>query len=284
MSEFNWRAAWRRPLRQVLQRTRSELDAAALRRSAIVFAPHQDDETLGCGGTIIRKRRAGAEVWVVFLTDGSGSHRHLMAEEELRTLREQEAAAAARLLEVEADHVIFLRFKDGQLTQQQSAAVLAVTQVLEHLEPEALFIPYRREAPADHAATYAIVQAALARTGRNGIEVYEYPVWFWQHWPWMRVPLRRRREALGALARSLRANWALLHEFRCGVDIQDVLMLKQTALDAHRSQMTRLQPDQRWLTLGDVSDGEFLDCFFQAREIFRRTCVAARPTIAVPSG
>jgi hypothetical protein len=24
--------------------------------SAIVFAPHQDDETLGCGGTVILKR------------------------------------------------------------------------------------------------------------------------------------------------------------------------------------------------------------------------------------
>ena len=36
----------------------------------VVLAPHMDDETLGCGGTIARHVRAGAQVTVIFLTDG----------------------------------------------------------------------------------------------------------------------------------------------------------------------------------------------------------------------
>src|SRR4051812_37624433 len=42
----------------------------------IVFAPHQDDEALGCGAVIARKRNDGGAVHVVFLTDGSASHPH----------------------------------------------------------------------------------------------------------------------------------------------------------------------------------------------------------------
>ena len=55
-----------------------ECDENELKRSAIFFSPHQDDETLGCGGTIIRKKRMGAEVKIVFMTDGCNSHPHLI--------------------------------------------------------------------------------------------------------------------------------------------------------------------------------------------------------------
>ena len=43
-------------------------------RAAMVFAPHPDDETLGCGGTVVKLRRAGVDVHIVFMTDGRHSH------------------------------------------------------------------------------------------------------------------------------------------------------------------------------------------------------------------
>jgi N-acetylglucosamine malate deacetylase 1 len=42
-------------------------------KSAMVFSPHQDDETFGCGGMIALKRAQGIAVQVIFLTDGQGS-------------------------------------------------------------------------------------------------------------------------------------------------------------------------------------------------------------------
>ena len=65
------------------------LSKSDLAASAIVFSPHQDDETLGCGGTIARKKEAGAEVKVVFMTDGSLSHHRFIAQDELIELRQQ---------------------------------------------------------------------------------------------------------------------------------------------------------------------------------------------------
>ena len=46
-------------------------DEAALRRPAFILAPHPDDETFGCGGTIARKLAAGATIHVIVMTDGS---------------------------------------------------------------------------------------------------------------------------------------------------------------------------------------------------------------------
>ena len=36
----------------------------------VVLAPHMDDEVIGCGGTLARHVACGAEVTIVFLTDG----------------------------------------------------------------------------------------------------------------------------------------------------------------------------------------------------------------------
>ncbi len=59
----------------------------------IVFAPHQDDETLGCGALIAHKRNDGQPVHVVFLTDGSCSHPNhpRVTPVEIAELRAQEA-------------------------------------------------------------------------------------------------------------------------------------------------------------------------------------------------
>jgi hypothetical protein len=50
--------------------------------------------------------------------------------------------------------------------------------------------------------------------------------------------------------------------------VEDVLDVKRAALAAYRSQMTRLKPDAAWATLGDVANGQFLECFLQPHEIF----------------
>src|SRR5947208_6372296 len=99
-----------------------ELHNSDLVRPAVVFSPHPDDETLGCGGTIIRRRLLGADVSVVFMTDGSASHRRLMPALDLTALRAREARAACRILGVNEQSISFLNFEDGQLESHREAA------------------------------------------------------------------------------------------------------------------------------------------------------------------
>jgi LmbE family N-acetylglucosaminyl deacetylase len=165
-------AGARRWLRAVLARRLRPWPARELARPAVVFAPHQDDEVLGCGGTIVRKRRAGAPVTVVFMTDGSASHPpHLMPPEETKRLRAAEALACCQLLGVAREHVLFLDFKDGQLGSFHEAVVRRVAELLRRLGPADVFIPHYHDGSPDHLATTRAVLAAL-RAHEPALTVY----------------------------------------------------------------------------------------------------------------
>ena len=243
-----------------------------------VFSPHFDDETLGCGGTIIKKKRAGADVRVVFMTDGSASHRHLMSGAELARIRSAEALAACGVLGVPQEHVTLLNFEDGSLRKAFEPARARVIELLREAEPIEIFVPYRKEQPSDHLATTDIVLSAVRewRRGKSGkVTIFEYPVWFWYHWPWVSLDTGKGSAYAGWAGGTLSGSRALIRELRSRSFVGDVLDIKHAALSEHRSQMVRLLPDPQWFTLSDVGDGDFLACFFRDHELFRRYSISA---------
>ena len=257
----------RRLYRQMVQRAATDLGEADLRRSAIIFAPHYDDETLGCGGTIIKKKRAGAELAIAFLTDGSVSHHGRLDKQELSALRHREGLAAARVLGVEDSNVLALQFPDGELSRKVEDAIPRVIEVLRERCPEQIFVPYRYDWTPDHVATNRIVSEAVRLVG-SAATLYEYPVWFWGHWPWASRRHLERTRANGWLRNSAVAFARLRRERKTRVYIADVARQKRTALDEHASQMCRPAGEASWPVLSDVWDGAFLECFFQDFEIF----------------
>jgi LmbE family N-acetylglucosaminyl deacetylase len=274
-SESLMRGQFRRLCTRILESAAIETERE-LCESAIVFAPHPDDETLGCGGTIIKKKQQGADVKIVFMTDGRGSHGKLMSEQHLKEIRTDEAVAAARNLGVNESDVTFLNFEEGRLVRHLEPAVQLVAQLIDTYRPAQIFVPYWRESLKDHSVTNRIVSEALYRTGLH-VAKYEYPIWFWHQWPWVNeaLPWVRKepshyRARLGALRKDVVSILALLRDFRCSVYIGDVLGQKREALNQHKSQMTRLASNPSWATLGDVANGDFLDCFFRPYEIFVR--------------
>lgn len=217
------------------------------------------------------KRRAGAAVTVVFMTDGRSSHAHLMPAEDLARLRRQEALAACNCLGVTQENVIFLEFPDGSLQAHEADAAKRVQAVLRDRRPRDVYVPYKNEPPHDHVATYRAVTAAL-QTHCEPVTVFAYPVWYWDHWPWTRLPRPGRRATASAMVRSIAAGFGLRMSrlFPHVVDIRDAMPDKRAALAAHRTQMQRVQPGTNWPILADVSDGEFLDCFLRPFELFQR--------------
>ena len=272
---MNLRKKLRARLRKRLNKIKS-LSATDLSASAIVFSPHQDDETLGCGGTIIRKREAGAEVRIVFMTDGSRSHDRFIPEKKLIALRRQEAVKAAECLGLRPENVWFLDFRDGELADRQTIAIERVRQLLLDHQPQQVFIPYVREAHPDHLATNEIVFGALASHPQE-VAIYEYPVWYWHHFPWT-ANWGDRASQIAYLKASIKAKlgWQAVQEFDYRVDIESIRSQKQLALSQHHTQMERLVDSPDWGLLKDVADGEWLECFFQPQEIFRRTIIATR--------
>lgn len=265
--------AKRSPIRTLYRQRLNRIMAARaipdLSLSALVFAPHPDDETLGCGGTIIRKKAAGAALKIVFMTDGSRSHAALMDEASLRKRRQQEAIAAAETLGVPADDLIFLGFGDGRLGQSQAAAVNRVCTLLKAHSPAEVFVPHPLEPPLDHVVTYQIVMTAIQQLSLSTV-VYAYPIWYWRHWPWTRLIGDSRRDTLEIVKTTVRSGLgtAIFRDFQHAVYIGSVLGQKRRALEQHASQMVRPATNPNWPILGDVSDGNFLSCFLQDYELF----------------
>jgi LmbE family N-acetylglucosaminyl deacetylase len=261
----------RRVARSFFAHAARQVSAAELGRRAVVFSPHPDDESLGRGGTMLRKKQAGAALKLVHVSDGCAATT-LIPRDELTTIRRRESVNAGRVLGL--DDIYFLNFPDGHIWEHISVAIERADEILRRESPQEVFVPYGREPmrqAGDHVAGTDISLAAHRRQP-NPITVWEYPEWFWLHWPWVdsrktRHPCNRSIYVTDSL---LSCFWARAFiDLKHRVDIADVLQQKRAAIGQHRSQSEKLIDDPRWITLEQLSNGELIDCFYQDSEFFR---------------
>ena len=174
----------------------------------LFVSPHPDDETLCCAGSIQRARAAGAQVWVVWLTSGDGFEFDAIllnrsprpgqaAMLRLGERRMNEARAAARVLGIPQDHLIFLGYPDGGLlhlflehytapyasrytgrTAVPYAGALRpgapytgqnlerdLARVLDTVRPDVVLLPSPEDQHPDHRAASSFVTRLLALRG-----------------------------------------------------------------------------------------------------------------------
>lgn len=242
-------------------------------QSALVIAPHPDDETIGCGGLIIKKRAIGAEVRIAFVTDGGASHSSdLIDPKRLIAIRREEACEAAGRLGVGRGQLHFLGYPDGRVAQFRTELVADILTLLKRHEPHTVVIPHAKEPPPDHHRTSAYVLEAVAMWGRQ-ICICEYPVWYWQHWPWVPLTPSLRAGSRRKWSQSLYRGFGLasLIDFNYRLNIEDVLPRKRHALHAHASQITGLAGRSHWPTLSELENGLVLESMLQSIESYRLT-------------
>jgi N-acetylglucosamine malate deacetylase 1 len=131
----------------------------------LVLAPHPDDETIGCGGALVRHVAAGDRVTVVVATSGgaTGGGAGVVA-----AARERECRAACAELGV--GEPVFLRLPDGGLAgcvDQLATALRTLGRDAATVYVPALVDPHR-----DHRAA----ALAVARAGLDA-DVLGYEVW-----------------------------------------------------------------------------------------------------------
>lgn len=142
----------------------------------IVFAPHPDDETLGCGGTIAKRLNEGYEVLVVVMTDGRHSFLKGLGialdptPEELKEIRRGEVKRATRILGVPEENLLFLDFVDGALDENEMEAQKRVMKLLGEKVPSEIYFPYEKDGHPDHRATNRIVTSAVRKVGISPLE------------------------------------------------------------------------------------------------------------------
>ena len=216
----------------------------------VVFAPHPDDETLACGGTIIKKHRQGDEVSVVVMTDGRHSHSHSFgiwqnpSPEEVALIRREEAKRVTGMLGVSADRLFLLEFEDTTLQQHVAAATDRVVQLLRAIGPHEVCYPGVSDSHKDHHATHLAVEQALLKLDVLPAR-FRYVIW--------------REES----SPQIDPGFTDIQTFA----ISDVLAEKKAALNQYKSQVTLLYKTQTIPVLRP----EFLERFVGPHEVFWRS-------------
>jgi LmbE family N-acetylglucosaminyl deacetylase len=186
--------------------------------NVLVIAPHPDDESIGCGGTICLHSAQGDRVAVTFLTSGEFGLNHLSREEAWK-VRECEAEKAARILDIRS--VRFLRCPDHRLGDGVEHASKALRPILESEQPQLIYLTYPSDWHPDHRAALPIVQKAIQDSGIPAPRLLSYEVL---------TPLT---------------------EYDKAEDIGPFMQRKLNAVRCHRSQVRQLRYDRAMRALNE---------------------------------
>jgi LmbE family N-acetylglucosaminyl deacetylase len=116
----------------------------------IVVAPHPDDETLGCGGTLLRMAQDGAQLAWLIVT--SMSEEHGFAKERVNG-RDAEIDRVAGLFGFSA--VFRLALPTRKLDKiPMSDLVEQFSDVFRSFRPEQVFLPHRSDVHTDHRIVF----------------------------------------------------------------------------------------------------------------------------------
>jgi LmbE family N-acetylglucosaminyl deacetylase len=203
------------------------------RKRIIVFAPHPDDETLGCGGTIAKKLAEGYEVIIVVMTDG----RFLLLKsfgidddpspEQIKEIRRGEVLRATKILGVPEKNVIFLDFVDGTLGENEEVVEEKVAEILKKYAPSEVYFPFERDGHPDHQAANGIVRRAVEKLNIKPA-MYQYTI-------------VHKFARFGPLIESF---LNIFKRNKVYVNVSEFLPLKREAVEEFKCELTAISPRQ----------------------------------------
>lgn len=144
--------------------------------SILIFAPHPDDEVLGCGGSIVQHIAEGRCVHMAFLSSGEQGVPGVR-EEDAAVVRESEARQAAGALGVPEGNLHFLRLPDGGLDPSSAEQFRVVLALLRELRPAVVYLPHPGDGSFDHQQAHRLIWLALEMSGSRNYAAAGTPHW-----------------------------------------------------------------------------------------------------------
>jgi len=113
-----------------------------MKNKVLIIAVHPDDETLGCGGTLLKHKANGDKIHWLICTTIEKKHNYYMK-------RENEIEEVSNLYRFDSVHN--LRLKTMQVDEYMvSELVGKISQVIKEVQPNIIYLPFKGDVHSDH--------------------------------------------------------------------------------------------------------------------------------------
>ncbi|ERJ29840.1 PIG-L deacetylase family protein [Campylobacter concisus] len=113
-----------------------------MKNVVLVIAVHPDDETLGCGGTLLKHKASGDEVhWLICTTIDKTNSYYKTREDELKIVADA----------YKFNSVNNLRLKTMQVDEYgMSSLIDKISNVINTIKPNIIYLPFKGDVHSDH--------------------------------------------------------------------------------------------------------------------------------------
>lgn len=124
-------------------------------KTILIVAVHPDDETLGCGGTLLRHKAEGDSIHWLICTETN-------RENEFYETRKKEIVKVSEMYGFDGTHKLGLRTMQVD-EYSMSELIMKISAVISQVKPDVIYLPFRADVHSDHRkifeATYSCTKS-----------------------------------------------------------------------------------------------------------------------------
>lgn len=123
-------------------------DLKSSKERVLVVAVHPDDETLGCGGTLLGHKASGDSIHWLICTESDNK--------EFAAVRNKEIQSVAKMYDFDSLHNLHLT--STKVDEYAIGDIIhKISQVIQELQPTTLYLPFRNDVHTDHRTIFDAV-------------------------------------------------------------------------------------------------------------------------------
>lgn len=111
-------------------------------KKVLVIAVHPDDETLGCGGTLLKYKENGDQIYWLICTETN-------SEDSFYHVREKEIKQVSQMYKF--DGAYNLNLKTMQVDEYSMSELIGkISRVIQEVQPNVIYMPFKGDVHSDH--------------------------------------------------------------------------------------------------------------------------------------
>jgi LmbE family N-acetylglucosaminyl deacetylase len=113
-----------------------------MKNKVLIVAVHPDDETLGCGGTLLKHKANGDDIHWLICTTLSKNHTYFQN-------REKEISKVSKLFNFKSVHNLL--FETTKVDQYSMTKIIEkISKVINKVRPNIIYLPFKEDVHTDH--------------------------------------------------------------------------------------------------------------------------------------